>query len=364
MKEDVNPALKAFFEAFGKDPKKALKEAMFGDGKDKKGLLKTIMEPVGDALVAGFKTGLAALFENIDVRTALIAGIAGLFAAKAVVAAMAAGAASLAALAMPKTSSTGAPIADGGKPKGKMNLSKQALKRLGPLALLFGAYEVGSTAMNTDLTQGQKKEEYGAIGGGMAGAAAGALAGSFIPFIGTAIGGLLGGTLGYFGGSAAGRAIMKDDGTVSTDTPSATDKDVAETLGVTPDTVKLLERMSGIGGGMERVASAFERIDKLERFSTNVNAIQKGLDINELSKYNRNMQEIAKSLEDMNKALAEDNKGLFGGTGVASADLLKKMGGSGPSAELIQSINSNMDTMTKHLSDIATNTKKTVKNTY
>ena len=122
--------------------------------------------------------------------------------------------------------------------------------------------------------------------------------------------------------------------------------------------------MSGIGGGMERVASAFERIDKLERFSTNVNAIQKGLDINELSKYNRNMQEIAKSLEDMNKALAEDNKGLFGGTGVASADLLKKMGGSGPSAELIQSINSNMDTMTKHLSDIATNTKKTVKNTY
>jgi hypothetical protein len=76
------------------------------------------------------------------------------------------------------------------------------------------------------------------------------------------------------------------------------------------------------------------------------------------------MQEIAKSLEDMNKALAEDNKGLFGGTGVASADLLKKMGGSGPSAELIQSINSNMDTMTKHLSDIATNTKKTVKNTY
>jgi hypothetical protein len=353
IKEDVNPALKDFFEAFGKDPKKALKEAMFGDGKDKKGLLKTIMEPVGEALVAGFKTGLAALFENIDVRTALIAGITGLFAAKAVVAAMTAGIASLAALAMPKTSPTGAPVVPGGAdPKGKMNLTKTALKRLGPLALLFGAYEIGSTAMNTDLTQGQKKEEYGAIGGGMAGAAAGAIAGSFIPLVGTAIGGLIGGTLGYFGGSSIGRAIMKDDGTVSTDTPSATDKDVAETLGVTPDTVKLLERMSGIGGGMERVASAFERIDKLERFSENVNAIQKGLDISELSKYNSNMQEIARSLEDMNKALAEDNKGLFGGTGVASADLLKKMGGSGPSTELINSINNNMTVMNDHLKAI------------
>jgi hypothetical protein len=202
------------------------------------------------------------------------------------------------------------------------------------------------------------------MAGGAAGAAAGGALGlMFGPgaVIASPLLAAIMGIGGYMGGNKAGRAIMKDDGTT---TPSATDKDVAETLGVTPDTVKLLERMSGIGGGMERVASAFERIDKLERFSTNVNAIQKGLDINELSKYNRNMQEIAKSLEDMNKALAEDNKGLFGGTGVASADLLKKMGGSGPSAELIQSINSNMDTMTKHLSDIATNTKKTVKNTY
>ena len=201
------------------------------------------------------------------------------------------------------------------------------------------------------------------VGGGLAGMAAGGALGLMFgpgavvasPLLAAIMG--IGGALG---GNKAGRAIMKDDGTT---TPSATDKDVAETLGVTPDTVKLLERMSGIGGGMERVASAFERIDKLERFSTNVNAIQKGLDINELSKYNRNMQEIAKSLEDMNKALAEDNKGLFGGTGVASADLLKKMGGSGPSAELIQSINSNMDTMKDHLSAIVTNTKKTVKNT-
>jgi len=114
---------------------------------------------------------------------------------------------------------------------------------------------------------------------------------------------------------------------------------------------------------MERVATAFERIDKLDRFSENVNAIQKGLDISELSKYNNNMQEIARSLEDMNKALAEDNKGLFGGTGVASADLLKKMGGSGPSADILESLNSNMTSMKQSLSDIAKHTKATAANT-
>ena len=117
--------------------------------------------------------------------------------------------------------------------------------------------------------------------------------------------------------------------------------------------------MAGIGGGMERVAGAFERIDKLERFSENVNAIQKGLDISELSKYNSNMQEIARSLEDMNKALAEDNKGLFGGTGVASADLLKKMGGSGPSADTLETLNSNMKDMKDRLTDVVKYTKKT-----
>jgi hypothetical protein len=71
------------------------------------------------------------------------------------------------------------------------------------------------------------------------------------------------------------------------------------------------------------------------------------------------MQEIAKSLEDMNKALAEDNKGLFGGTGVASADVVKGMGGSGPSAELINSINNNMRDMNIHLKAIKA-TNKTI----
>jgi len=61
--------------------------------------------------------------------------------------------------------------------------------------------------------------------------------------------------------------------------------------------------------------------------------------------------------------LAEDNKGLFGGTGVASADLLKKMGGSGPSTELINSINKNMEAMKLQLIDVVKYTKATATNT-
>jgi hypothetical protein len=140
----------------------------------------------------------------------------------------------------------------------------------------------------------------------------------------------------------------------------ASKKDLAKDLGLTNESAKLLERMAGIGGGMERVAGAFERIDKLERFSENVNAIQKGLDISELSKYNNNMQEIARSLEDMNKALAEDNKGLFGGgTGTAAADLVKKMSGSGMSEETANNINIALGTLATKLDSVIKHTKAT-----
>ena len=133
---------------------------------------------------------------------------------------------------------------------------------------------------------------------------------------------------------------------------STEDKDVAKTLGVTPENVKLLEKMAGIGPGMEQVAGAFERINNLDNFSANVNAIQKDLDINELSQYNRNMQEIARSLEDMNKALAEDNKGLFGGgTGTSSADVIKNMG-SGMGQELANQLNTTLGTMNATLIEI------------
>lgn len=362
LTETVTPKLEEFFTAFGEDPGKAIKEALFGseDG-EKKGLIGSVLEPLGAALATGIKDGFKAIFSDPDVIGGLVLAIGGLFAAKAVVSALAAGATSLAGSLAAKTmasrtagtaaaatsaTATGA----GATAKG---LGKQALRRLGPLALLFGAYDMYSTSQNNELSEAQKTEEYAATGGGMAGgmagAAAGAALGSVVPVVGTAIGGLIGGTLGYFGGSAAGRALGSADEDGS---PSAAQNDMAENLGLTPEAIQRLEKMSGIGAGMERVAGAFERINNLENFAANVNAIQKDLDINELSQYNRHMQEIARSLEDMNKALAEDNKGLFGGgTGTAAADVIKNMG-SGMGQEVANQLNTTLGAMNNTLIQI------------
>lgn len=360
----VNPALEKFFLNVDENGlAAALNEALFGskDG-ESKGLLDSIFKPMGVALADGIKDGFKAIFSDPIVIAGTVAAIGLLFAGPAIAGAIA-GRIAAGALAAAGTTALGAkalkspPGATVGRdPKtGKFTSLKPdpdggMLKKAGKLGMrglkfIPGVGLIAAGAMGIfDGAQGFSADPNAGVGESLGNAGSSILNGL---------------TFGLFGSSPD--EIAANAGTK----PAATtkDKDIAETLGVTPDTVKLLERMSGIGGGMERVASAFERIDKLERFSTNVNAIQKGLDINELSKYNRNMQEIAKSLEDMNKALAEDNKGLFGGTGVASADLLKKMGGSGPSAELIESINSNMSEMKRHLSDVVTNTKKTAKNT-
>lgn len=362
LTETVTPKLEEFFTAFGEDPGKAIKEALFGseDG-EKKGLIGSVLEPIGSALATGIKDGFKAIFTDPEVIGGLVLAIGGLFAAKAVVSALAAGATSLAGSLAAKTmasrtagtaaaatsaTATGA----GATAKG---LGKAALRRLGPLALLFGAYDMYSTSQNNELSEAQKTEEYAATGGGMAGglagAAAGAAIGSVVPLVGTAIGGLIGGTLGYFGGSAAGRALGSADEDGS---PSAAQNDMAENLGLTPEAIQRLEKMSGIGAGMERVAGAFERINNLENFAANVNAIQKDLDINELSQYNRHMQEIARSLEDMNKALSEDNKGLFGGgTGTAAADVIKNMG-SGMGQEVANQLNTTLGAMNNTLIQI------------
>jgi hypothetical protein len=362
LTETVTPKLQEFFKAFGEDPGKAIKEALFGseDG-EKKGLIGSVLAPIGSALATGIKDGFKAIFTDPEVIGGLVLAIGGLFAAKAVVSALAAGATSLAGSLGTKAAArlgggaaTGAATATAtGAGATAAGIGKQALRRLGPLALLFGAYDMYSTSQNNELSDAQKTEEYAATGGGMAGglagAAAGAALGSVVPVIGTAIGGLIGGTLGYFGGSAAGRAIGSADEDGS---PSASQNDMAENLGLTPEAIQRLEKMSGIGAGMERVAGAFERINNLENFAANVNAIQKDLDINELSQYNRHMQEIARSLEDMNKALAEDNKGLFGGgSGTAAADVIKNMG-SGMGQEVANQLNTTLGAMNDTLIQI------------
>ena len=358
----VNPALKEFFETVDeKGLGEALKEALYGDGKEKKGLIESVFKPIGVALAEGIKEGFATIFSDPVVVAGVVAAITALFAGPAIggaiagriaAGALAAGGTAAVANKLKKTP-TGPTV--GRNEKGQFTSLKNqkanpllSFGKAGLRGLKFvpGVGLVAAGAMGLfDSVQGFNADPNAGFGESTLNAGS------------SLLNGLTFGLLGSSPEEIAANAAAKGE------VPTTEDKDIAETLGITSENMRLLERMSGIGPGMERVATAFERIDKLERFSENVNAIQKGLDISELSKYNNNMQEIARSLEDMNKALAEDNKGLFGGTGVASADLLKKMGGSGPSADILESLNSNMTLMNTKLADIARHTKNTAANT-
>ena len=358
----VNPALKEFFKTVDeKGLGEALKEALYGDGKEKKGLIESVFKPIGVALAEGIKEGFATIFSDPVVVAGVVAAITALFAGPAIggaiagriaAGALAAGGTAAVANKLKKTP-TGPTV--GRNEKGQFTSLKNqkanpllSFGKAGLRGLKFvpGVGLVAAGAMGLfDSVQGFNADPNAGFGESTLNAGS------------SLLNGLTFGLLGSSPEEIAANAAAKGE------VPTTEDKDIAETLGITSENMRLLERMSGIGPGMERVATAFERIDKLERFSENVNAIQKGLDISELSKYNNNMQEIARSLEDMNKALAEDNKGLFGGTGVASADLLKKMGGSGPSADILESLNSNMTLMNTKLADIARHTKNTAANT-
>jgi hypothetical protein len=359
----VNPALKSFFKTVDeKGLGEALKEALYGDGKEKKGMIEEVFKPIGVALAEAVKSGFATIFSDPAVVAGVVAAITALFAGPALggaiagrIAAGALAAGGTAAAATKLKTPTGGPTV-GRNEKGQFTSLKNTPKanpllsfgKAGLRGLKFvpGVGLVAAGAMGLfDSVQGFNADPNAGFGESTLNAGS------------SLLNGLTFGLLGSSPEEIAANAAAKGE------VPTTEDKDIAKTLGVTPENMKLLERMAGIGPGMERVATAFERIDKLDRFSDNVNAIQKGLDISELSKYNNNMQEIARSLEDMNKALAEDNKGLFGGTGVASADLLKKMGGSGPSADILESLNSNMTSMKQSLSDIAKHTKATAANT-
>ena len=101
------------------------------------------------------------------------------------------------------------PSAMNGLKVSKGVMAKTVAKRAGPIvAGLFAAYEIGSTALNDDLEQSQKKERYKNTGGTLANVGAGALTGaaigSVVPILGTAIGGAIGGLIGGFLPSAFG----------------------------------------------------------------------------------------------------------------------------------------------------------------
>lgn len=168
--------------------------------------------------------------ENFDkLVTAVVAGEVAMK-ALAIAATLAAGAQGLGAIKNMVTgggakagagaaASSGAKAGASGAMKGA---AKTAMRRLGPLGLLYGLYEGYTTSQEIEkdleagtITSGEAGKQQsanvggvvGGTGGALAGAAAGAAVGSVVPVVGTAIGGLIGGAIGYWAGSSAGKAV-------------------------------------------------------------------------------------------------------------------------------------------------------------
>ena len=355
FKEDPGAAVTGVFDDISKTISEFFMGGVDKDGKKFEGFyqktLAPLFEKLGESIMTGigkvFKEGLATLFLSTLAVGALVTGIGSLFGAPGIAAAMTLGIGSLfKGLKTPGATPTVTRAPAGTidpKTGKKIGGQFQSIKK-NPL-LSFGK----TAARGMKFIPGVGLVMMGGMGlyDGVGGFNADPDAG-FGEKLGNAGSGIMNGlTFGLFGSSPEEIAAEAEAKKLE----QAEKKDLAKDLGLTNESAKLLERMAGIGGGMEQVAGAFERIDKLERFSENVNAIQKGLDISELSKYNSNMQEIARSLEDMNKALAEDNKGLFGGTGVGASDLIKTMG-SGMTEETGKAINTTLGDLKTLLTSI------------
>ena len=98
-----------------------------------------------------------------------------------------------------------------------------------------------------------------------------------------------------------------------------------------------------------------DNIGKIDGFKTTIAGL-KELDTSGVSKYNDSIKDLNDTFIDLNKTLSEDNKGLFGGgTGIASADVVKQ-GGSGLGGNNVNQLNTTMQAVLTELVAINTNT--------
>lgn len=99
--------------------------------------------------------------------------------------------------------------------------------------------------------------------------------------------------------------------------------------------VSRIRELSDItGGGLPTVAAGMEAIGKVQGFKTNLDALRNGLDTQNITSYTAAMGKLVTTLDDLNKVLAKDNKGMFGGgSGVGAADVIKAGSGSGKGSE-------------------------------
>ena len=141
----------------------------------------------------------------------------------------------------------------------------------------------------------------------------------------------------------------------------------ASEIEISNNTVRSLERLSelGAGAGLGTLATDLNNIAQVQGLSANILSLN-SLDTDSVRSYNVAMEKLVETLEDLNKVLAEDNSGTFGGgTGVSAASMLQNgqlsTGGSGSGLEeQLAGLNTLVGQLITLNTDIKSNTGRTV----
>ena len=208
-----------------------------------------------------------------------------------------------------------------------------------------------------------------------ASASAGSGIGNAVGAIGDAISGFFGGKTPFekvkeFGAMELNAEGVKTNAEAMVNMANAlgafTSGEVGE-IEISARTVTSLERLSemGAGVGLASLATDLNNVASVQGLSANINSLN-SLDTDGVRSYNIAMEKLVETLEDLNKVLAEDNTGTFGGgTGVSAASMLESGqlsgGGSGNgNADLLTALNTKIDTLNETMAAVKTNTKNTV----
>lgn len=396
INNQLAPAILQFVEAFKDDPMATIKEyfntAISGlgnlikdfflgpmmqgplmPGQERErggGALQDAIVPMISAAGDAIAEGISAWWSESSLFTkTMVIGAGALFLAGGPLAtAMAAGASTLFNSIRGGAGASRAGAGAGAAAGAGAGFTKAALRRLGPLAVLIGALDMGSTLLNDDLSRDEKQQSVvetgggmaGAAGGAYAGAAAGAAIGSVVPLLGTAIGGALGGLLGgglgwWAGSSAAGAAnqSLTSDGTAEGSTnpsgPTMDSPGAQLAMILSTEQVSNMERIAAVdlstfNSGFQallrintRNASRFAELDfttfatglsmfaRIPDLQTNFNIIN-SLDAAPVKTYTEAMEDLVEVLAKVNEELSRDNNGFSFGTGTNAGDLLGQIG--------------------------------------
>lgn len=121
------------------------------------------------------------------------------------------------------------------------------------------------------------------------------------------------------------------------------------------------------GKNITSTAAGLQSLAGVTGLKTNLAILNAGLDTDKIKNYTKAMDKLVDKLEDLNKVLAEDNKGLFGGgTGTSAANVVRQpaaIAATSDSAGRPEMLNKLMSEILSVLKDISEDTGKTEKHT-